>query len=187
MNQWEHSNLKSSGVGEAGQEIWWNYYTVYESLKLMPRFGTLFRNALRLRRRPEVFFRKSEDFFRECESFFRRIGRLLPKSAGFVHTQVSEARCSFAYVSSAFAFGPSAFAIRPSAFAFKSSAFAFVSEFRPSDGRVFESRHQFRGVPYVYAGMEHGLELWNGLWNGMDFGMDYGIKRKAFFVPNSTV
>ena len=26
-----------------------------------------------------------------------------------------------------------------------------------------------------------------GMDYGMDFGMDYGIKRKAFFVPNSTV
>ena len=64
-----------------------------------------------------------------------RIGNFFPKSAGFVHTYVSETWCSFAYVSSAFAF-------RPSAFAFRSSAFAFVSEFRPSNRRVFELRHQ---------------------------------------------
>jgi len=60
----------------------------YVSLKLMPQFGTPFRNAFvaRLCRKPEGFFRKSEGFFRESESFFRRIGRLHPKSAGLVHT-----------------------------------------------------------------------------------------------------
>ena len=41
--------------------------------------------AARLRCKPEGFFRKSEGFFRESESFFWRIGRLLSKSAGFVH------------------------------------------------------------------------------------------------------
>jgi len=57
--------------------------------------------------------------------------------------KVSEIRLPFPRKSLDFVYVSSAFAFRPSAFAFRSSAFALVSEFRTSDGRVSESRHQF--------------------------------------------
>jgi len=44
----------------------------------------------------ESFFAKSEGYFQESQGFFRRSGRLLPKSAGFIHTYISEKQCSFA-------------------------------------------------------------------------------------------
>ena len=73
----------------------------YASLKLMPRFGTPFRNAFaaRLRRKPEGFFQKSEGFFRESESFFRRIGSFFRRALGsYTHKFPKRGAVSLTYL-----------------------------------------------------------------------------------------
>ena len=65
----------------------------------------------------------------DVEGFFRR-------ALGSYTHKFPRKSLDSVYVSSAFTF-------RPSAFAFRSSMFVFVSEFRTSEGKVSESRHQF--------------------------------------------
>ena len=73
----------------------------YASLKLMPRFGTPFRNvfAARLRRKPEGFFWKSEGFFWESESFFRESEGFFRRALGsYTHKFPKRGAASLTYL-----------------------------------------------------------------------------------------
>ena len=94
LYKWEHSGHSGLLLQTTTVTLYWWLQpfcgfiaTIGKStlhLNLVQR-GMPFQNA-HLHHKLEGFFRKSEGFFRESESFFRRSGRLLPKSAGFVHT-----------------------------------------------------------------------------------------------------
>jgi len=53
----------------------------YASKKMMPTFGTLFRNVFTAQLAPQI-----GRLLLRIEGFLQRSGKLLPKSAGFVHT-----------------------------------------------------------------------------------------------------